>query len=72
MVQIGKDIRVEASEYKGRFYVSIRKWYEKEGEWKPSPKGITMSMDEWMELVGKFDEIKADVVKEIGAISPGA
>ena len=64
MIQIGKDIRVEAKEYKGKFYVHLRRWYEKDGEWLPGAKGISLSMDEWKELVEKFSGICEDVTKE--------
>ncbi|MFP4363924.1 MAG: transcriptional coactivator p15/PC4 family protein [Spirochaetia bacterium] len=62
MVQIGKDIRVQAEEFKGKWYVSIRKWYEDdEGEWRPTRKGINMKVEEWNEFLQKLDEIRKDI-----------
>lgn len=67
MIQIGKDIRVEASEYKGKFYVGIRRWYEKDGEWLPGNKGISMTQDEWNEFLEHFADIKSDIDKTINS-----
>lgn len=61
MIQIGKDIRIEASEYKGKFYIGIRRWYEKDGEWLPGNKGINLTEAEWNELLEHFEEIKMDI-----------
>jgi len=37
-------IRVVKTEYRGKFYVDIRKYYQDNdsGEWKPTPKGISV------------------------------
>jgi len=61
MIQIGKDIRIEASEFKGKFYIGIRRWYEKDGEWLPGNKGINLTEAEWNEMLEHFEEIKADI-----------
>lgn len=65
MIKIGKDgIQVAAKEYKGKWYVHIRKWYEQEGELKPG-KGIALKEDDWNEFIEKFEKIKKDVKDEI-------
>jgi len=62
MVEIGKDIRVQAEEFKGRWYVSIRRWYQdNEGEWRPTRKGINMKLDEWDEFLGQLHKIREDI-----------
>ncbi len=62
MIQIGKDIRAELSEFKGKKYVSIRKYYkDSEGNDKPSNKGITMNLDDWKEFVSKWESIVKDI-----------
>ena len=33
MIVINEDIRVMKQEFKGKSYVSIRKWYQDNGEW---------------------------------------
>lgn len=65
MVNIGsRNIRVSAQEWKGRFMVHIRSYYEKDGEMLPG-KGIALSMDEWKEFQEKFEEIKEDIKGEV-------
>ena len=58
-----RNIKIEPSEYRGRWYVSIREWYEQDGELKPGRKGINLSIEEWNEIVDKFDELKAEIEK---------
>ncbi len=60
MIQIGTDIRVEVSEFKGKKYVSIRKWYEKDGKTLPG-KGISMTADDWKDFVSKWESIVKDI-----------
>ena len=64
MVEIGKrNIRVYTQEYKGRWYVHIRTWYEKDGEMRPG-KGAALNMDEWREFVEQFPAIKEMINQE--------
>lgn len=48
------------SEFKGKNYADIRIYYEDdEGEWKPTKKGITVSLDrfsEFLEHVGELEK----------------
>ncbi len=48
------------SEYKGKHYADIRIYFENdEGEWKPTRKGLTISVDrfaEFKEHVGTLEE----------------
>ena len=65
MTNIGKDIKIGVTEYNGKKYVDIRKYYKDEsGEEKPTKKGITMSPENWNELVNKIDDIKTDIEGE--------
>jgi hypothetical protein len=40
-------IRVQKNEYKGKYYIDIRKFYEDKdsGEWLPTKKGISIPID---------------------------
>ena len=41
------EIQVRRSEYKGKQYVSIRNWYQKEGETVLSPgKGVSLTLEQ--------------------------
>ncbi len=61
MVEIGKDIHVEASEYKGKVYAVIRRYYEADGEMKPGKQGINMKAEEWLEFCENFEKIKEEI-----------
>jgi hypothetical protein len=52
------DIRIEKTEFKGKEYLSIRRWYEKDGELRPGKQGINLKPEEFVELVKHMDEIK--------------
>lgn len=64
-MQIGKDLRIEASEYKGKWYVGIRRWYLDGEEWKPGRQGVNLKLEEWQELKEKFEEIVQEVEESI-------
>lgn len=52
-------IRVHASEYKGKRYVDIRVYFPDEyGEWQPTKKGITFPCDDSDTLIEHIEEAK--------------
>ncbi|MBO7516930.1 MAG: transcriptional coactivator p15/PC4 family protein [Spirochaetia bacterium] len=61
MIVINDDIRVMKQEFKGKSYVSVRKWYQDNGEWKPGKQGINLKMEEWDEFLNKLEAIKEDL-----------
>jgi hypothetical protein len=63
MIEIN-DIRIEATEFKGNKYLSIRRWYEKDGQTLPSKKGINLKPEEAKELLENIDEVYK-IVEEI-------
>lgn len=65
MIQIGSDIHVEASEYKGKTYIVMRRFYDDNGEMRPGKQGINMKVEEWLEFCNKFEEIKKEVNSKI-------
>jgi hypothetical protein len=44
-VEKGRDevIRVGVSEYEGHDFAQVRVWYEKDGDWRPTKKGVTFN-----------------------------
>ena len=65
MITIGKrNIRVQAQEYKGRFFIHIRQWFEKDGEMLPG-KGIALNVEEWIEFKERFEDIVEMIESEI-------
>ncbi|KAH7350901.1 transcriptional Coactivator p15-domain-containing protein [Rhexocercosporidium sp. MPI-PUGE-AT-0058] len=43
--------RVTVQEFKGQKLINIREYYEKEGEYKPSSKGISLTVDQYKALL---------------------
>ncbi|KAJ8730889.1 hypothetical protein PYW08_002302 [Mythimna loreyi] len=48
---------VKVREFKGKVYVDIREFYEKNGELLPGKKGISMTPEQWKKLLSLGDEI---------------
>ena len=45
-------IRVERREFKGNDRVHVRVWFDDgTGEYKPSPKGLSLRLETWEELL---------------------
>jgi hypothetical protein len=42
-----KNKRVSISSFKGKAMVNIREFWEKDGEWLPTKKGISLTKDVW-------------------------
>ncbi|KFB37805.1 p31A, putative [Anopheles sinensis] len=53
----GNKRRVTVSEFKGRVYVNIREYYEKDGKMLPGKKGISLTVPEWKKLQEHTDAI---------------
>lgn len=53
----GEVLRVEVSEYKGKKNLNIRIWYtDKEGNLKPTQKGVTVSPEDYEEFKRAVEE----------------
>ncbi len=57
-IKVGSGIiRVQKSEYKGYEFIDVRKYYEAgEGEFKPTKKGIALSLDVANEIAEAIKE----------------
>ena len=53
--------RVTVGSYKGTPNVSLREYFEKNGKWLPTKKGITLSLDSWNEFKKIVDEVDAAI-----------
>lgn len=56
--EISKARRVTISEFKGKKMVSIREYYEKDGDWLPGKKGISLTLEQYAGLVGVLPGIE--------------
>ena len=61
--QIKEPIFVKLSSYKNSKYLDVRKYYQKNEEWLPTPKGITLQQDQIEDLI-KIIENNKDIIKE--------
>ncbi len=57
-------IIISISQYKNSKYLDIRKYYEENGEWKPTKKGITVNHDQFTGLLN-FLKDKENEIKEL-------
>lgn len=61
--EISKARRVTISDFKGKKMVSIREYYEKDGSWLPGKKGITMTLEQYGQLLEFLPAIEKELVK---------
>jgi hypothetical protein len=50
--------RVSVGEFKGKVNVNLREYFQKDNDWLPTKKGITLSTEQWeifKKLVPKID-----------------
>ena len=53
------------SEYKGKTYADIRIYYEDdEGEWKPTKKGVTVSLDRFWEFKDNLQLLEKHLLEQ--------
>ncbi|KNC27683.1 RNA polymerase II transcriptional coactivator [Lucilia cuprina] len=59
-----KQRQVRINEFKGRKYVDIREFYEKNGESLPGKKGISLTLQQWKKLLEVADEVTRAVERD--------
>ena len=66
----GEDIRVTLSNFKGHDLVGARVWFKvKDGEPRPSAKGITVNVKVLPELIGLLEAAEKKAI-ELGVLEP--
>ncbi|XP_031629371.1 RNA polymerase II transcriptional coactivator [Contarinia nasturtii] len=63
-LEFGKNRRVTVSEFKGKVYVNIREYYNKDGAMVPGKKGISLTPEQWKTILERQTEIN-DAIKEL-------
>jgi hypothetical protein len=58
---VREPVKVSLSSYKNARYLDIRKFYEKDGEWLPTQKGITLSGDLFDQLLDILNQEKDQI-----------
>lgn len=62
---LGKMRFVNLSEFKGKWYVNIREYYNADGELKPGKKGIMLTMEQWQKLKEHISDVDEDIKKNV-------
>lgn len=61
---VAEEVRATLQEYKGRHYVSLRIYVENDlGEWVPTKKGLTLTVDLLPELVQAVRLLEAEAIR---------
>lgn len=48
---VREPVFITVSEFRGTKYLNIRKYFDDNGKWKPTKKGITLKKDQYVELL---------------------
>lgn len=62
---LGKNRFIKLSEFKGKWYINIREYYNADGELRPGKKGIMLSLEQWQKLKGFVDDLDEDIKKNV-------
>ncbi|CAF0705118.1 unnamed protein product [Brachionus calyciflorus] len=63
LYMLAKNRFISVSEFKGKAYVNIREYFEKDGKSLPGKKGISLSVEQWENLKKNIEKIDADLKK---------
>ncbi len=59
-----EEFRFSITNFKGREYADIRIFYEKDGDYFPSKKGITVSLDTWNDFRKGIEQLNVALVEQ--------
>ncbi len=59
------NIKITVSEFNGQKYLDIRKYFEDEGELKPTKKGIALSAEQFEAVLDILTTEKDRILKEL-------
>lgn len=59
--EINEPIFISLSAFKNSKYLDIRKFFESNGEWKPTKKGVTLHKDQIEELLKILEQNKEEI-----------
>uniref|UniRef100_A0A182JQS8 Transcriptional coactivator p15 (PC4) C-terminal domain-containing protein n=1 Tax=Anopheles christyi TaxID=43041 RepID=A0A182JQS8_9DIPT len=61
--ELDKNRKITVNEFKGKVYVGIREFYNKDGQDMPSKKGISLTVPQWKTLLEHADAINEQIKK---------
>ncbi|KAK8719639.1 hypothetical protein OTU49_013893 [Cherax quadricarinatus] len=59
--ELDRNKRVTVREFKGRLFVDIREFYEKDGKTLPGKKGISLTTSMWNKLKSLQEEVDEEI-----------
>ncbi|MCX7883322.1 MAG: transcriptional coactivator p15/PC4 family protein [Brevinematales bacterium] len=59
------NIIISISEFNGQKFLDIRKYYEEDGEWKPTKKGIALNKEQYEAVLEILLKEKEKILKEM-------
>jgi hypothetical protein len=57
---------VNLSSFKNSRYLDLRKFYDKDGEWRPTAKGVTLHAGQFLELLAILSAHKDEILAWTG------
>ncbi|KAI1609194.1 transcriptional Coactivator p15-domain-containing protein [Exophiala viscosa] len=67
--ELSKNRRVTISDFKGKALVNIREYYQKDDEWLPGKKGISLTIEQYSVLIGVMPRLE-DLLERKGEKVP--
>ena len=64
--EVREPVFISLARFKNSRYLDLRKYYSKDGEWKPTTKGITLHGDQLTELLRILSEHRAEILSWTG------
>lgn len=55
--ELGSRKFITVHDFKGKTYVNVREYYEKDGKVLPGKKGISLNVEQWNNLCSSIDEV---------------
>ena len=65
-VSVREPIFINLSSFKNTHYLDVRKFYDKDGTWQPSSKGITLRGNQLTELLTILTEKQNEILEWTG------
>lgn len=62
---LGKNRFLKVREFKGKYYVDIREFYDAGGELKPGKKGISLTLEQWHSLKNFMDDVDSCIKRKV-------
>jgi len=66
LVDLGYDVHLEVSEFKGKAYASVRRWFQADdNKWYRTKNGLNMKAEEMLTIIAALQDAEAFIVAEM-------